>query len=225
MPGTLSLLEDVDKHFCYLRRYGVLFCKDHSTGVLNLSLHLRRFHSITSKQRIAITQHFYDQNYPITPAQDIALPAALSPPIEELGLPLDGLACKQDGCSFLTISMDALRIHAKKQHSIAWKGNTAALYTTGIKVQTFFKSGGLQRYFIVDAGQIRSSSSTTLSTRNPTTDTVKEQLAEWDATKQVHKEKAQIMDAEVAKTDKTGWFKRTGWLEHFANRNLMHLAY
>ena len=33
------------------------------------------------------------------------------------------------------------------------------------------------------------------------------------------------MDAQVAKTDKTGWFKRTGWLEHFANRNLMHLAH
>jgi hypothetical protein len=97
------------------------------------------------------------------------------------------------------------------------------LYTTRIKVQTFFKSGGLQRYFIVDASQ---SNSTTLSIRCQTADnTVKEQLAQWDATKQAHKEKAQIMDAEVAKTDKTGWFKRTGWLEHFANRNLMHLAH
>ncbi|CAN9156920.1 unnamed protein product [Alternaria alternata] len=33
------------------------------------------------------------------------------------------------------------------------------------------------------------------------------------------------MDADVAKTDKTGWFKRTGWLEHFADRDLMHLAH
>jgi hypothetical protein len=33
------------------------------------------------------------------------------------------------------------------------------------------------------------------------------------------------MDAQVAKTDKTGWFKRTGWLEHFTNRNLTHLAH
>ena len=33
------------------------------------------------------------------------------------------------------------------------------------------------------------------------------------------------MGANVAKTDKTGWFKRTGWLEHFANQNLMHLAH
>jgi hypothetical protein len=54
---------------------------------------------------------------------------------------------------------------------------------------------------------------------------VEKQLAEWKATQQMHQEKAQIMDAEVAKTDKTGWFKRTGWLEHFANRNLIHLAH
>jgi hypothetical protein len=33
------------------------------------------------------------------------------------------------------------------------------------------------------------------------------------------------MEAKIAKTDKTGWFKRTGWLEHFANRNLAHLAH
>jgi len=91
-----------------------------------------------------------------------------------------------------------------------------------VKAQTFFKTGGLQRYFIVDIGQI---SNTTLSTSCQTAATVKEQLAEWDTTKQAHQEKAQIMDAEVAKTDKTGWFKRTSWLEHFANRNLIHLAH
>ena len=148
MPQTASLLQDVDEHFCYLRRYGVLVCKEHRTGVMNLSVHLRTLHSGTSKQRKAIIQHFH--RLPITPAQDIALPAALSPPIQELGLPLDGLACQQERCSFLTISVDALRMHAKKQHGIAWKGNTAALYT-GVKVQTFFKTNRLQCYFIVDA--------------------------------------------------------------------------
>ncbi|KAF1922143.1 uncharacterized protein M421DRAFT_10805 [Didymella exigua CBS 183.55] len=35
----------------------------------------------------------------------------------------------------------------------------------------------------------------------------------------------QLMDAAVAKTDQTGWFKQTGWPEHFAGRNLAHLAH
>jgi hypothetical protein len=30
---------------------------------------------------------------------------------------------------------------------------------------------------------------------------------------------------DVAKTDKTGWFKRTGWLEFLKGRNLAHLAH
>jgi len=56
-------------------------------------------------------------------------------------------------------------------------------------------------------------------------ETVKARLAEWVVTKQAHEEKAQVIDTQVAKTDKTGWFKRTGWLEHLAGRNLAHLAY
>jgi hypothetical protein len=34
----------------------------------------------------------------------------------------------------------------------------------------------------------------------------------------------QVM-AEAAKTDKTGWFKRTGWLSFLQGRNLAHLGY
>jgi hypothetical protein len=30
---------------------------------------------------------------------------------------------------------------------------------------------------------------------------------------------------EAAKTDKTGWFKRAGWLEFFKDRNLVYLGY
>jgi hypothetical protein len=30
---------------------------------------------------------------------------------------------------------------------------------------------------------------------------------------------------EAAKTDKTGWFKRTGWLLFLKGRNLAHLGY
>jgi hypothetical protein len=90
-----------------------------------------------------------------------------------------------------------------------------------VKVQTFFRVGGLQRYFVVRAAD----SSNAPSLPREVADVVKERLADWSLTKHRHEEKAQVIDAQVAKTDKTGWFKRTGWLEHFANRNLMHLAH
>jgi hypothetical protein len=41
-------------------------------------------------------------------------------------------------------------MHCKKEHGQAWKGDTSVLYTR-VKVQTFFRAGGLQQYFIVDA--------------------------------------------------------------------------
>jgi hypothetical protein len=34
----------------------------------------------------------------------------------------------------------------------------------------------------------------------------------------------QVME-EAVKTDKTGWFKRTGWLPFLKGRNLAHLGY
>jgi hypothetical protein len=215
---TLLSSEDINEQFCYLRKYCVLVCKEHATSVLNLKAHLRSYHSVASEQRRAIVQHF--RGWPINPAQDVALPAALSPPIEELGQPLDGLACEQDGCSFITINVDTLRIHAKKHHNIAWKGDTSTLYKR-VKVQTFFRTGGLQRYFVVRAADRRNAPAVS----RDVADVVKERLAEWQLTQHAHEERAQVMDAHVAKTDKTGWFKRTGWLEHFANRNLMHLAH
>jgi hypothetical protein len=88
-------------------------------------------------------------------------------------------------------------------------------------VQTFFRTSGLQRYFVVRAADSRNAPAVS----REVADVVKERLAEWQLTQRAHEETAQVKDAQVAKTDKRGWFKRTGWLEHFANRNLMHLAH
>jgi hypothetical protein len=43
-----------------------------------------------------------------------------------------------------------LQKHCKKEHRQAWKGDTSTLYKR-VKVQTFFRTGGLQRYFVVRA--------------------------------------------------------------------------
>jgi ribosome-associated protein YbcJ (S4-like RNA binding protein) len=45
-----------------------------------------------------------------------------------------------------------MRVHCKtKNHEQPWTGNKSALHEF-VKVQTFFSSGGLQKYFIVDLG-------------------------------------------------------------------------
>ena len=40
-----------------------------------------------------------------------------------------------------------------------------------------------------------------------------------------HEKEMQVMGREVERTDRTGWFNRTGWPEHFKERNLAHLAH
>jgi hypothetical protein len=52
-------------------------------------------------------------------------------------------------CSFITVNIDSMKKHCYKLHDLSWTGNKNLLYKS-VKVQTFFSSGGLQKYFIVD---------------------------------------------------------------------------
>jgi hypothetical protein len=190
----------------------MIFCFTASSATQNVDVHLRSQRAaVTSAERKAVVD--YCHRWPVTALQDIQLPPPLGPPIKELGEPLDALRCRHNSrCSanFVTVSKDVLRKHCNKQHRQAWKGDTSTLYER-VKAQTFFQGGGLQRYFVVDAADADS----TPSVPREAADVVKERLAEWQLTQHAHEERAQVMDAHVAKTDKTGWFKRTGWLEHF----------
>jgi hypothetical protein len=53
---------------------------------------------------------------------------------------------------------------------------------------------------------------------------VQQQLSNWQKVRNQLEEDLQKME-EAAKTDKTGWFKRTGWLSFLKGRNLAHLAH
>jgi hypothetical protein len=215
-------LENVQEQLLYLDRHLVLVCKEHCTGVQNVDVHLRSQHAaVSSAERKAVVD--YCHRWSVTALQDIELPPPLSAPIKELGEPQDAFHCQHNGrcsLSFVTVSKDMLQKHCKKAHRQVWKGDTSTLYKR-VKVQTFFRTGGLQRYFVVRAAD----SGNAPAVSREVADVVNERLAEWQLTQRAHEERAQVMDAQVAKTDKTGWFKRTGWLEYFANRNLMHLAH
>ncbi|KAL1640484.1 hypothetical protein SLS61_010254, partial [Didymella pomorum] len=160
-----------------------------------------------------IVEHF-SSFATVSPAK-IELPDEPAQPTDELGEPLDGLQCET--CSFITVNKDAMRMHCKKTHQQAWVGEKSLLYKT-MKVQSFFRTGGLQKYFtvnLVDAGNTEN---------DEVENTVQAQLAEYRSTQQEIEEGLQTLEA-AAKIDKTGWFKRTGWLEFLKDRNLAHLAH
>ncbi|KZM28551.1 ATP binding [Ascochyta rabiei] len=85
-------------------------------------------------------------------------------------------------------------------------------------VRSFFRTRGLQKYFIVSLAD-------TVDPKNASVKAaIEAQLAEYKVTQQEVKEELQTLE-DAAKTDKTGWFKQTGWLEFFKDRNLVHLAH
>jgi hypothetical protein len=221
-PALITAIKDP---IYYLREYNVLVCKQHVTAIQNLDAHLRDQHAIAHKLRDEIVGSY--QHRWVQRREDIKTPAPLGPPIDELGAPLDGLQCAEEDCGFITINQDGLRKHRKSVHNLAWSAKDSTAYTE-VTVQTFFQKSALRRYFLVDARDDNNDDDDDdddPSIPREVVDVVKERLAEWQLTQRAHEERAQVMDAHVAKTDKTGWFKRTGWLEHFANRNLMHLAH
>lgn len=78
------------------------------------------------------------------------LPLPLGQPIQELGKPVNRFQCTKADCDYISINKDALRQHCKSEHSLRWISDISELYTN-VKVQTFFQTGGLQRYFVVHA--------------------------------------------------------------------------
>ena len=136
------------QYIVYLSQYQVLVCKEHKTVVQNLDVHLRDQHSVPSKERKEFIKSC--AYLAIKKPGDIELPPPLEWPLKELGEPLDGIRRTQTRCNFLTISKSAMRMHCNKAHKLPFKSDTSTLYRK-VKLQTFFRTGGLQRYFIVEA--------------------------------------------------------------------------
>ena len=199
--------------FCFLKDFGVLVCKQHCTAIVSLKAHLSKHHAASAALRRQIIERFSHF--------DTVSPSAIEPldepaqPIEELGEPLNGALCKT--CRWITTSKDQMRMHCKKNHQQSWTGDKSSLYKA-VKVQSFFRTGGLQKYFIVEADVVENRQDLAQNK------VVKEQLDAWREVRKQLEDDMQVM-GDAAKTDKTGWFKRTGWLEFFKDRNLVHLAH
>jgi hypothetical protein len=46
------------------------------------------------------------------------MPSPLGLPIKELREPLDGFQCGEEDCSFITININTVRMHRKKEHKL-----------------------------------------------------------------------------------------------------------
>jgi hypothetical protein len=212
-------VENADEHFCYIQHFKVLICRKHTTAIQNIDKHLRTKHRVTVAERRAIVEKY--STLWIKEPGEVALPTSIRRPFQVLGAPLDAFQCEYNDCTHITKNFPLLKAHFYQQHNVSWQGDTDRLFGK-VKVQTFFNAGGLQRYFVVRVPDNEAGGSSAMEEKRAEVDTW---LSEWKSTQERHEAEMQVMDAEVAKTDKTGWFTRTGWLQHFKKRNLKHLAH
>jgi hypothetical protein len=108
-------LDNCDDILCFLADFGVLVCKQHCSGVVNLNRHLLEQHATPAQARKEIVQRF--KQYKRVDPKDVELPEQPAQPIKELGMPLDGFCSKI--CPFLTTNINAMRMHLKKKHQQA----------------------------------------------------------------------------------------------------------
>jgi hypothetical protein len=158
----------------------------------------------------------YFAQFSVVDPSEVKLPEQPAALIPELGAPLGGMQCKR--CSFITINIGKMKTHCRIEHQISWTGDKSVLYSS-VKVQTFFSSGGLQKYFIVDLG---AESNFEDGERLSPNQVAQKQLSDYQKVRKQINDDMQVME-EAAKTDKTGWFTRTKWLPFLKGRNLAHL--
>ncbi|KIV98767.1 uncharacterized protein PV09_09465 [Verruconis gallopava] len=220
MRSTSQLtLENADDTFCYLQKFKVLVCREHTTAVQNLDTHLKEHHVVHVHERKAIVEKY--SGLWIKKPDEVELPRPYGLPFKVLGDPLEAFQCEQAECNYITRNNNVFRIHCREKHKITWKGKASKLFEKG-KVQTFFRTGGLQRYFVVAVPVEPGEMNRLPAGVRVEVDTL---MDEWNVVRAEHEKEMQVMDAEAAKTDRTGWFNRTGWLKHFKKRNLIHLAH
>ncbi|KAH7020668.1 hypothetical protein B0J12DRAFT_746545 [Macrophomina phaseolina] len=205
--------------------FKVLICKEHRYAVRNLDQLLRDAHLVTAKDRRAIVEKY--AGLALARPEEVQLPPPLEPPLDALGRSVDALLCAQTGCGFISVSADGMRKHCKREHGLGWSRRKEAELALRVKAQSFFPSNGLQRYFtvsVLEGGRGRAGGQATGRREGKRKEEVGKLLAEWRGAEERHEREMQVMEAEVAKQDRTGWFNRTGWPEHLARCNLRHLS-
>jgi len=213
-------VENIDKLLQYESNYKVVVCKQHLQAVQNIDRHLEKHHSVAAKDRRAIVNKY--AQYTVLEPPRVPLPAPLEPPLEVLGKPIDGFLCEEEECGFISINRSVIAQHCNKVHN--WQSTKRdRAHWSKVKVQTFFRTGGFQRYFVVHAPEENGLVEPSLTKEDEAEAAAIKR--EWREIREKHKKMLELADEKVAKTDRTGWFNRTGWPEHLARRNLKRLAH
>jgi hypothetical protein len=210
--------------FEYLEDHKVLVCKEHGYGLRNVKRHLLEHHTYHRHVRDAVVEHFGGLD--IACPEEVLLPTSVGDVIESLQAPRAGLRCdgwEGEACDFVSTSKDKMSRHCNQHGWRSTPGSRANWKT--VMVQSFCPASQSPRWFVVagigsdDTGDEDAGEDPSVSQADQ--QTVVEAFRAMDDR---HRRELEIIDAPV-ETDQTGWWKKTGWIEHLQGSNKRHLAH
>ena len=209
--------------FEYLPAHRVLVCREHRYAVRNLKTHLDRSHALPAVVKKAVLAHFARLSL-VLPEQ-APLPEPDGAPIECLGQPVKGHLCDGDEngrCGFISTRRDTTAQHCNQVHG--WKSSVDdRQHWSEVSVQSFCSTSGKQRYFIVRAEGEQGEKQDEGLPADLQSD-ADEIMQEFDRLESQQKKALEKADEAMVKTDQTGWWKKTGWVEHLKGSNLKRLS-
>ncbi|KAF4546948.1 Orsellinic acid-like protein [Elsinoe fawcettii] len=213
----------------YEPRFKVIICTTHKAAIRGLAKHLNRHHVASSAHKKYIVDKY--SQYEVVDPRNVPLPEPLGPAFGSLGRPLQAYICEEEECEELSVSRDRISKHCRQNHAWRWSRDAPEYWHT-VWVQTFFKSGGFQKYFTVlfdgqgdddqlGEDQVRGSGDEDSALVRQQVDLIEDM---WREEVDKRKEALEVMEASAAKQDRTGWYHRTGWHDHLRNSNMRHLS-
>jgi len=206
--------------FKYLEEHKLIVCREHGYALRNLDRHLVDYHVYPRSIRKTISRLFNGVAF-VFP-EDAPPPKAYSPPIEDIAPPRVGFLCDEKECGFISTSRTRTAQHCNGH---GWRSShDEKEHWTRVWVQSFCSKPGKQRWFIV-----RVEGKETTAEAEPIPDDVlakKKAILEGSGKRRAERKlQIEVMDAKIAQTDQTGWWKRTDWVTHLGESNLKHLAH
>jgi hypothetical protein len=221
-------VEEAVERFEYLSDYEVLVCKDHGFGLRSLKRHLLEQHTYPRTVRDAIIERYGELNV-INP-EDVMLPTATIDPIDCLQAPKLALRCAGwDGqaCGFISTSKERVARHCNEH---GWKSDFGDReHWDSVVVQSFCPASNSPRWFVVKGSGNGGTDDEENDERDDEQTTVGQAdrqtiLQGFHAMDEQHRQELDMVEAPV-ETDQTGWWKKTGWIEHLQGSNKRHLAH
>lgn len=222
--ATEAAIQAAIQAFEYLAGYKVLVCKEHGYGLRNVKRHLLEHHSYHRHVRDAVVEHFGGLD--IACPEEVALPTSASDVIEVLQAPRTGLRCngwEEQTCDFVSTSKEKMSRHCN-QHGWRSTPGSRTNWATAM-VQSFCPASQSPRWFVVasadtdDTGDEGTGESPSVSQADR-----QNVLQVFRTMDDRHRRELEVVDAPV-ETDQTGWWKKTGWIEHLQGSNKRHLAH